>query len=84
MCDYITINPFRYFDQINVHLLEVNKFVWILLKIENENDEIFGTSLCSSPKLVPLTSRRQFDTCSSLFLQVVGVGHVPFRQFASV
>jgi hypothetical protein len=56
--DYIIINPFRSFDKVNVHLLEVNKFVLIILQIENENDGIFGTSLCSSPKLVPLTSRR--------------------------
>ena len=44
MRNQIIINPFRYVHSINVHLLEVNKFVLIFLKIGNEN---FGISVIS-------------------------------------
>jgi hypothetical protein len=41
---------------MNVHLLEVNKFLLIVLQIENENGGIFGTSLSSDsiPYIMPL------------------------------
>jgi hypothetical protein len=48
LCDYIIINSFRNFDKINVHVLEVNKYLLIVLKIEKENDVIFVTSLSDS------------------------------------